>query len=271
LPKTISGAGKAGILLHHQTKTIKIIHAMKTQKTLSLLLLLPAIIIMSACEKLDHGLGIIGSGPVKTLSIHLPEFKSIEADVEAQVYLTQAWHRPVSISGQQNILDILDISVENETLRIRYREDVSSHGKLEIFIALPVLEHVSTARGAQIASTNSFGGSGYDFRVYGNGSIEMEVEYARIVRSHITGSGTITLHGSAEVLNVVVNGPGSVISSGLLTAESSIHITGSGICEVYGSNELFVSINGKGKVYYTGNPANIQTQLSGSGELRQLM
>ncbi len=244
---------------------------MKTQKKFALILLLPAILLLSSCEKLDQGLGIIGSGPVQTLSLNLPEFKSIEADVKAQVYLTQAWHRPVSISGQQNILDILEISVVNETLRIRYREDVSSHAKLEIFIALPVLEHVSTARGAQIVSTNSFGGNGFDFRVYGNGSIEMDVEYARFVRSHITGSGSITLRGSADILDVVVNGPGGVVSSGLLTAESRIHITGSGVCEVFGSNELFVSINGKGKVYYTGNPTNIQTQLSGNGELRQLI
>jgi hypothetical protein len=243
---------------------------MKTQKLLKSALLLTTVIIFSACEKLDTGLGITGQGPMMEEEYHFQKFKNIEVDVNANVYLTQSYFQPILIKGQLNILDNLIVTLENETLKINYIESVNTHERLEIFISLPTLENLSTARGAFISSANAFASNHLVFQVYGSGTINMNVDFASLIRSRVTGTGRIVLNGKAEMLDVVINGSGSVSTSTLITQHSTVNITGSGKCEVNSHEELSVNINGNGKVFYAGNPTTVNSSLSGNGELRQM-
>jgi hypothetical protein len=243
---------------------------MKTQKLLKSALLLATVIIFSACEKLDNGIGITGQGPMMEEEYQFEKFRNIEVDVNANVYLTQSYFQPIIIKGQLNILDNLIVTRENETLKINYIESVNTHERLEIFISLPTLKNLSTARGANISSTNAFASNHMVFQVYGSGTINMNVDFASQIRSQVTGSGKIELNGEAEMLEVVINGSGSVSTSHLITQQSKVNITGSGKCEVHSHEELSVNINGNGKVFYTGNPTTVNSSLSGNGELRQM-
>lgn len=243
---------------------------MKTQKLLKSVLLLATVIIFSACEKLDNGLGITGQGPMMEEKYHFDEFRNIEVDVNANVYLTQSYFQPILIKGQLNILENLIVTLENETLKINYIESVNAHERLEIFLNLPTLENLSTARGAFISSTNAFASNQLIFQVYGSGTINMDVDYASQIRSKVTGTGRIILNGKAEMLDVVINGSGSVSTSHLITQQSTVNITGSGKCEVHSNEALSVNINGNGKVFYSGNPTTVNSSLSGNGELRQM-
>jgi len=243
---------------------------MKTHKLLQSALLMATVIIFSACEKLDTGLGITGQGPMMEEEYHLENFKNIEVDVNANVYLTQDYIQPILIKGQLNILENLVITVENETMKINYIESVYDHERLEIFISLLTLENLSTARGAFISSTKAFASNNMAFQVYGAGTINMDVDFASQIRTQVTGTGRIVLNGKAEMLEVVINGSGSVSTSNLITQQSTVNITGSGKCEVNSHEELSVNINGNGKVFYAGNPTIVSSSLSGNGELRQM-
>lgn len=243
---------------------------MKTQKTLQLLLTLAMLVLLGACEKLDDGVGITGRGPVTEEKFHLEGFKNIEVDVNADVYLVQDVHHPVIISGQSNILNNLSVVSESETLKINYINNVGMHERLSIYISLPSLNQVSTTRSASIQTMKAFTTDCLIAQVYGSGTMSLEFEHAARIRSHVRGSGQISLSGTAETLEVVIYGSGRVLSSGLVSQQSIINITGTGKCEVHSGEELTVNINGNGKVFYTGNPGVLHSHLSGNGELRQL-
>lgn len=243
---------------------------MKTQKSILSLMTLVTTLIFGACEKLDEGLGINGKGPVTEEIFHLGGFKNIEVDVNADVYLVQDVHHPVIISGESNILSNLSVVSENETLKINYINNVDMHKRLGIYIRLPRLKQVSTTRSASIQTMNPFTTDCLIAQVYGSGTMSLGVEHATRIRSNVRGSGQISLSGRAETLEVVIYGSGSVLSSKLITQQSTINITGTGKCEVHSGEELTVNINGNGKVLYTGNPGVLHSHLSGNGELRQL-
>jgi hypothetical protein len=243
---------------------------MKTQKLLKSALLLATVIIFSACEKLDDGIGIIGTGPIMQEQYQLGNYKNIEVDVDADVFITQGIHQPLIINGQGNILNNLCVKAENGILKINYLERVSKHERLQIYISTPTLYNLSTTRSADIRSMNAFKSDLMIFQVYGSGIINMEVGQANVIRSQVTGSGRISLSGVTEELDVVINGSGIVGSAGLLAQHTKVSITGSGECEVHSHEELSVNINGNGKVFYTGNPTTVNSSLSGNGELRQM-
>lgn len=243
---------------------------MKTQISLSLTILILLSGLLTSCEKLDEGIIVTGTGPMVQETIETAEFSNVEVDVDAIVYLTQGIHKPLRITGQANILSLLEVSAENKTLKINYPDGIFRHEKLEIYINVPMLEHLSTARGAQFRSLNAFGSDLLVFQVYGAGQINMQISQANQVRTWITGTGTISLEGNADMLDVVVNGSGSVLTSNLMVQNSHVTLTGSGQCQVFSSEALTVNINGSGKVYYAGNPAEVHSSLAGSGELKKL-
>lgn len=197
-------------------------------------------------------------------------YKNIEVDVDADVFLTQGDTQPLLISGQSNILSNLNISVSEMTLRINYIENVNTHERLQIYINLPNLENLSTARGAHIRSLNTFNTNHMIIQVYGSGTISMDIEDAEEISTSVTGSGYITLNGKSHELKVVISGPGYVATSGLVTKYGNVWIKGSGKCEVNSIDELTVNINGNGKVLYAGNPNTLISHLSGNGELRSI-
>jgi len=107
-------------------------------------------------------------------------------------------------------------------------------------------------------------------QVYGSGIINLNIEEAEEISTSVAGSGHITLDGKSDDLEVVINGPGYVGTSGLVTQHGNVWITGSGKCEVNSLDELKVKINGNGKVLYAGNPTTLISHVSGNGELRRL-
>jgi hypothetical protein len=243
---------------------------MKTQKLLASLLVITSLAFFSACAKLDEGIGITGQGPMLEETHQTDAFKNIEVDVDADVFLTQDRIQALRISGQENILSNLNVSVSEMTLRINYIDNINTHDRLQIYINLPVLANLSTARGAKIRSLNTFEAELMLIEVYGSGIISMNIAEAEEISTSVAGSGHITLTGKSDELRVVINGPGYVATSGLISKHGDVRITGSGKCEVNSADELTVNINGNGKVLYVGNPTTLISHLSGNGEIRSM-
>lgn len=107
-------------------------------------------------------------------------------------------------------------------------------------------------------------------QVYGSGIINLNIEGAEEISASVAGSGHITLDGKSDELTVVINGPGYVETSWIVTQHGNVCITGSGKCEVNCYDKLTVKINGNGKALYAGDPTTLISHLLGNGELRRV-
>ena len=68
-------------------------------------------------------------------------------------------------------------------------------------------------------------------KVSGSGSIEMDSMSVREVEADVSGSGEITLKGSAEKSSYSVSGSGSIDASELTCRETNSSVSGSGSVE----------------------------------------
>jgi hypothetical protein len=87
---------------------------------------------------------------------------------------------------------------------------------------------------------------------------------AIVIESEISGSGNMTLYGSAESQHINISGSGNVSAFGMEVYESFVKISGSGSSQVNVEHYLDVTISGSGSVYYKGNP-EMNVNISGSG------
>jgi hypothetical protein len=84
----------------------------------------------------------------------------------------------------------------------------------------------------------------------------------------ISGSGDVTIDGTADSQTVTLSGSGDYGAGNLVSRNSSAEISGSGDVTVNALDTLEAEISGSGNAIYTGNP-QVSQNISGSGELRR--
>ncbi len=85
----------------------------------------------------------------------------------------------------------------------------------------------------------------------------------------MSGSGKVTLAGSADSQQVDIGGSGDYNGKDLSAGDTGIEVTGSGDASVTVSGSLQVSISGSGNVTYFGSPTQVEKSVSGSGSVNQ--
>ncbi|MGE5208100.1 MAG: GIN domain-containing protein, partial [Alphaproteobacteria bacterium] len=82
------------------------------------------------------------------------------------------------------------------------------------------------------------------------------------------GASEVFLDGNINRLLVDMTGASQLAARGLQTKTAEISTTGAGDADINVSETLKVIITGAGKVTYSGNPAQIQRNITGAGSIR---
>jgi hypothetical protein len=102
--------------------------------------------------------------------------------------------------------------------------------------------------------------------VSGSGEVAAPKITTDALTSDISGSGTITVGGSAPEQQLKISGSGSYEAGGLAGQTLRADISGSGHAVVSVSDTLEVSISGSGSLTYSGDPT-VHKDISGSGSV----
>jgi hypothetical protein len=242
-------------------------NTMKILKTFTLVLLFTATI--SSCKK--DCFAIKGKGDKVTQSYTLPAFTMIRNSLSADVYLTQDSVASLSVKGQSNILDILELKVENNELSIGFKNKCGSikYDDLEIDIHLPTLEKIDISGSGNVQTMNQFTSNSFQMNVSGSGNITAAIISSTIVKGNISGSGGLYLSGATPIEDFTISGSGDIRSYALSSDHSSISISGSGNADVYVNDHLDARISGSGDIKYKGN-ATVNSSISGSGSVKHV-
>jgi hypothetical protein len=102
--------------------------------------------------------------------------------------------------------------------------------------------------------------------VSGSGGVTAPKLSTDTLSSNISGSGTITVGGSAPEQRLTISGSGAYQAGDLAGKTLRADISGSGHAVVSVSDTLDVTISGSGSLTYSGDPT-VQKHVSGSGSV----
>jgi len=102
----------------------------------------------------------------------------------------------------------------------------------------------------------------------GFGDVRYELTLPRLELIQLTGSGDVTLTGSAAELSVDLEGSGSVDAEELEAQDAVVNLSGSGEVDVAARDSLSVDLSGSGQVTYSGDPST-DVRVSGSGDVER--
>ena len=213
----------------------------------------------------NFGNCIRGNGPFISEELFLAPFDGVDLKITANVVISQGPEQRVSVEGNRNIIDLLDLRVRNGIWDIELDRCVRNTGDLRFFITLPEITFLSISGSGEMVSDNFLITDDLDLFISGSGDMDLGLE-SDDIRSVISGSGSILLEGIADETDFEISGSGDYGAFGLDTNRSRIRIRGSGSAEVFVRDQLSVNILGSGDVLYRGNP-ELDVSISGSGDV----
>lgn len=185
--------------------------------------------------------GGFGSKTVKasknyvTKDIKVNNFTKLSVAGSPDVTYTQKSGKPtVEVYTSDNIVDLLDIRVKDNTLYIGFKKNVSvSYNKLEVRVSAEKLNGIAVA---------------------GSGDVELKNVTANFTKASVAGSGTAILSGSTQEAEYSVAGSGDLFASDFVAKKASASVAGSGDIKCHATDFLKVRTSGSGCVGYKGNP-----------------
>jgi len=209
-----------------------------------------------------------GSGSTVEESFQISNFKGIKLDCSADIVITQGEEFSVIAESQANILDNLELNLNGDVLDIDL-DGCNRDFQLKLFITMPEVTFLKVSGSGDITSENTLSSENLILRVTGSGDMDLDLDY-QTVNAQITGSGTMDLQGVCDEFDYTISGSGDINSFDLISDEGFVKITGSGDTEVFVNEFLSVKITGSGDVLFKGNPDEIVSDITGSGDLRDV-
>lgn len=226
-------------------------------------------LLLYSCGK-NNLWGITGKGSNVTETRDLRGFDRISLRTDGNISYTQDSIFFVEITGQKNILNVLNTQVENNTLVVDFKKNVWKHNKLKITIHCPAIYALSISGSGNIEVQNQINTTYMELTISGSGNIHLPALTATTLEARLSGSGNMDIDGgSVSSQNLSISGSGNMDMLNMTSTNCTCKISGSGDMLVKALETLDVSISGSGNVKYSGFP-RINSQISGSGKLTRI-
>lgn len=212
---------------------------------------------------------IRGSGVVWTETREISGFRGIALDVPANVTLRQGGREGVAITGDDNVVPLVETVVERGTLRIRWARRGAcavEFKSLDIVVDARTIDALAVRGSGRIRAARLEAGE-LQAAVDGSGRIAFETLDADRLEVAIRGNGRFAAAGRADSLDATLAGSGELEAAKLESRRVRVVLNGSARATVWADDALGAAIAGSGEVRYYGKPRVSQT-VAGSGRIR---
>jgi hypothetical protein len=187
------------------------------------------------------------TGPQATRTLAWPGGDRLDIDIPADVQYTQApGAGSVEITGPARLVSRIVI----EDGHIRYEHGSRHHRGRRLTIVM----HAPDVKAFDISGRT-------ELQIAGFQQEELSVD--------ISGSGRVDARGQADVVKLNLSGSGEADLAELKSKGADVDISGSGDVTVSPTDWAKLDISGHGEVTLTTHPPQVQTSVSGSGEVHQ--
>lgn len=225
--------------------------------------------ILSLVCTFSYGQKVKGTGPAVTKTLNLASFSTLECSLAADIEITQGANQSVTVTGQENIIELIQTEVADGKWRIKLPKGTwADYDNLKFKVTMKEVRGLGMAGSGSISTTNKIMTEELQLGLSGSGKITVDAD-AEYIDCGISGSGDIYLKGKAKELNIGTSGSGDLKASDCMVEKVKIGISGSGDCLVNASESLEAGIAGSGSVRYKGRP-KVKSSVSGSGSVNSM-
>jgi hypothetical protein len=226
---------------------------------------LAVLIIAFALLQSCYHMPVRGSGNVKTITKYYKGYTGVKLEGKGIVRIKQSPNFRFSATADDNILEITDVTINDDVLEISYIRDFNSTKIPEFVIEAPQITTIEAEGRARIISDNVMSVPNMEVELDGAAKCNLNVA-TRDFEIKTRGISEVVVEGTAERFEVKSQGSSRVSALELSAETVELELAGTGKIEVYAAEKLDVQLRGTTDVYYAGNP-NIESRVYGTGRI----
>lgn len=243
---------------------------------MKLILYIVSLISLTSCQLNINFKHEIGNGTSVETTIEVGDFNSISSSCSIDVYYTQrAGKQSVTLTSDENLVDLFDIRVENGTLVVDTKQGASFSTRVKTFVTVSSskLEGAFASGSGDIEIKGSLTTDGdFTFKTSGSGDIEAEgLVVCKGFSASTSGSGGIDVDGvQAQAASFKSTGSGDIDVDSLKAEDVSVRMSGSGGISLHcnGAGYIEAKLSGSGSLNLSGSALSVISNTSGSGRVR---
>ncbi len=186
-----------------------------------------------------------GGGPVETREIAWSGSQSLDIEVPVDLRFTQAsGPAKLIVTGPKGTVDQLRLSGSD----LDFDQRPANPQRLTITMTAPDVRH---------------------FTLEGDGSLSIAGFDQDKLDLKLNGGDHVTVQGRARALSLDISGDGKADLGALAVEQAEVQIDGSGRATVAPSQKADLEISGDGEIDLTSHPADMHSDVSGSGRIVQ--
>lgn len=176
----------------------------------------------------------VGSGKLEIKSEVLPQIITINSDSNIDINIYKSDKNYYQLSGDNNIIDLIEIKVNKEKLYLKTKKSFSTKNKIVLNLFLQTIKEIDL-RGSSNLSLNSLDEQKLYLDIDGSISVNSKFSQTKLLVLKVDGSYEIDLKG-------------------LKTKKADISLAGSGNLALNVENDLKIVSDAVANVTYIGNP-----------------
>lgn len=213
------------------------------------------------------------SKTIITKDFEVSDFKSLNLEVVGEVIFEQSSIPYLSVEGNENLVDELEVSHQNNRLSIKSEKERSffkDKGKLTLKIGSPSLNEILQKGVGSLLIKGDFDAKSLHVKHTGVGNLSIDNCNLEEFNLESQSVGSCRIKGTADTAVIESEGVGNIDCSDLITRKAKVVSKGVGNLSVYADEELDIVVKGIGNVTYAGNPEVLKTDISGIGKVKEL-
>ena len=197
-------------------------------------------------------------------------FTELEVSSAFKVVLTQGNTEKLVIESGDIDMSQIITEVKGSKLIIRLKNSTFSRQNrdIRIYITFTTLTDIDVSGAVELKGTNTMNFN--DLKVEGSGasSINLNIS-AKKLNLELSGASTAVLAGQTGSFDIEISGASKLDAFDVKAKICNIDVSGASSAKVNVADKLKVEGSGASNVQYSGNPAVVESDLSGAASIRK--
>ncbi len=212
------------------------------------------------------------TGPETVEVRQVEDFQRIELYNNVNLVLVPGNQTSVEVKCGKNLLDAIETEVNNGILTVRNTMKcnwVRNYDReITVTATVPQLVELRYEGSGDVTTAGQLRLDSLQLSIWGGaGSFTLDVDVPVLRLAEHYGTADITVKGKALITTIFANSFGPFYCSDLISNIVYIRNNGSNHCYVHALHVLEAEITSAGDIYFSGDPYDVKSKITGSGRL----
>lgn len=195
-------------------------------------------------------------------------FRMIEVSGAANVIFTQSDTVNIKVVGDENEINNVYTTFENETLVIKAKGSFTHPYK--VYVNGNTLKQITNSGASKFTSTNTILSDSLSIDVSGASDVILKVN-AKSVDVMLSGASNINLEGSTKTLYSRVSGASVLKAYKLNSLTTNVTASGASTVKVFANDKINANATGSSTIKFKGEPKEVSAEASSSSSIAKVV